>query len=612
MDLDRLISEYKVFVDTCTFMHPRAPDFFNRILPVYIERYNQKIILARKVADELNRLQEHKNKETRERARAGARIVNEYLRVNWIEVMADESDPFADNTFIYVFTKFRAKYNLALITQDKSLARDIYNLKALNSVSSNKDLQVFKLNIWDGSLGEWNFNSPDISGRSADAGHGTSSNSIKKFQLHTTPINRADSIIPVSHVPGENDYVRSVRYGEIKLVDTLGSGGEGTIYVADNRMVCKIYNRERITTLKQEKIQLMLQNPINTKGICWPKDMLYNRQNQFVGYLMDRAEGKPMQHSMFIKPVLKKNFPHWTRKHLVELCITVLLKINYLHQRNIIIGDINPLNIMINNEKEVYFVDTDSYQLENFPCPVGTINFTAPEIQGEDYKTFLRSFEHEYFAVATLLFMILLPGKPPYSHEGGGSPAENIRKMEFSYPFGSNSNRKTPEGPWRFIWSNLPYRIKEAFYGVFKQNNRITPREWLKLLKQYLHAVENGFVSDELFPATLKIINPVEVKCAICGAICEDNEEWIEKLKSLGKDYICRSCGEQIKLRKQSRQQNPLPHQFQGKNYNQRARSTSSSRTYQRPARPQPARRPQPPGQSNDIFSAIIKFIFGR
>lgn len=99
----------------------------------------------------------------------------------------------------------------------------------------------------------------------------------------------------------------------------------------------------------------------------------------------------------------------------MTLCITILKKLKYLHDRNVILGDINPNNILVVSPTEVYFVDTDSYQIEGFPCPVGTINFTAPEIQRKDFSTFLRTIGNERFAVATLLFMIMLPGKPPYS-----------------------------------------------------------------------------------------------------------------------------------------------------------------------------------------------------
>lgn len=105
--------------------------------------------------------------------------------------------------------------------------------------------------------------------------------------------------------------------------------------------------------------------------------MIHNQQNEFVGYLMPRARGVEIGKSIFKKPLFEKKLPNWNRKNLAELCVSILEKIDYLHKRNIILGDINPANILVVSPKEVYFVDTDSYQIENFPCPVGTDNFTT-------------------------------------------------------------------------------------------------------------------------------------------------------------------------------------------------------------------------------------------
>ena len=66
-------------------------------------------------------------------------------------------------------------------------------------------------------------------------------------------------------------------------------------------------------------------------------------------------------------------------------------------------GDLNPTNIMVKFSEKVFFVDTDSYQIEDFPCPVGTPDYTAPEIQNRKKYDFLRSIGNENFAVATLL-----------------------------------------------------------------------------------------------------------------------------------------------------------------------------------------------------------------
>lgn len=146
---------------------------------------------------------------------------------------------------------------------------------------------------------------------------------------------------------------------------------------------------------------------------------------------MPKGSGVELQRSLFIKPLFLRYFSHWNRVDLATLCITILEKIDYLHSNDIILGDINPMNILVKSPTKVYFVDCNSYQVDKFPCPVGTINFTAPEIQGVKFSEFLRTKNHENFAIATLLFIIMLPGKLPYSHQGGNNMSENIKKCTF-------------------------------------------------------------------------------------------------------------------------------------------------------------------------------------
>ena len=271
-------------------------------------------------------------------------------------------------------------------------------------------------------------------------------------------------------------------------------------------------------------------------GICWPTDIVFNREGQIVGYLMPKAKGFALQLSVFVPQLLKTKFPDWDRKSLVLLAVTILENIVCLHRNNIIIGDINPQNILVASPTEVYFVDTDSFQIEEFPCAVGTINFTAPEIQQKNFKTFLRTLGNEYFAVATLLFMIMLPGKPPYSQLGGGDPVSNIKNMDFSYPFGDKTNSKTPAGAWRFCWSHLPYRLKEAFYHTFRydgtyasEENRLSTEDWLAIFREYFQLLDSGrFQSRDpesirIFPRRFKIPSGNIAKCKLCGQEFDSN-----------------------------------------------------------------------------------------
>lgn len=297
----------------------------------------------------------------------------------------------------------------------------------------------------------------------------------------------------------------------ISLKEEINKGGEGTVYLVDDITVAKIYHPKSLTADKEAKIKALLSKKIRFAGICAPLESLYDDKDKFIGYLMPKAEaekGFELQTCIFNPALLKNKLPSWTRLNLVNLSITILEKIKYLHQNGIIIGDINPFNILIKDDKSVFFVDVDSYQVDNFPCPVGTVHFTAPEIQNiESFNKLIRTEEHEYFAVATLLFMIFLSGKTPYSFQGGGNMKENITSMNFSYPLGDEDNYMAPQGMWEFIWSELSYEVRKAFYTVFKENIRLSIEDWLNILNIYSEDLQQGTYPTAIFPnSTEKIV----------------------------------------------------------------------------------------------------------
>lgn len=311
--------------------------------------------------------------------------------------------------------------------------------------------------------------------------------------------------------------------------------------------VAKIYHEANITTLKYEKVRRMVVAGLRYKGICFPQALLFNAQGQFVGYLMEKAAGNTLQRSVFIKPLFMRKFPDWKKLDTVQLCLTILKKIRFLHSCRIIMGDINPENILVVDPQTVYFVDTDSYQIEDLPCPVGTVNYTAPEIQHKEFRKFLRTQGNENFAVATLLFMIMLPGKSPYAQQGGDDPVTNIINMDFSYPFGENRNGKTPEGPWRYIWSHLTYDLKKAFYDTFRKEGshaleltRYDVNDWIGTFKKYRKLLaegklqENDPLSGEIFPNRLKKNKDISyITCKLC-----QREVDVER----SRDGICNEC----------------------------------------------------------------------
>lgn len=289
----------------------------------------------------------------------------------------------------------------------------------------------------------------------------------------------------------------------ISLGEKIASGGEGTVYEIDGNKVAKIYFEPQG---RLPKMSAFISKSLNVKGICTPDELLYDKDKKFVGFTMQKAEGKSLQLSVFQPQLFKNLFPSWSKIEITKLALNILVKIEVLHKKDILVGDINPMNINVVNYDDVYLLDTDSFQIDDYPCPVGTVDFTAPEIQGVNYTEFIRSKEHEYYAIATLLFMIFLPGKHPYSRSGGGEKQENIINHDFVFPLGDEDSYSTPKGQWEAIWYSLPFDIRKCFYDVFKKNKRYPITTWKKLLNQYLVDLDANQYTREIFPMTSETI----------------------------------------------------------------------------------------------------------
>lgn len=316
-----------------------------------------------------------------------------------------------------------------------------------------------------------------------------------------------------------------VHQKQVELTKKIGEGGEGSVFEtnlgANSDYVAKIYARSKLVDTKIEKLKLMLTKSIKLPGVCFPVALIKNEQNECVGFLMPRAEGVELGKSVFMPKLLQQKFPSWTRRDTIQLCITILDKIKYLNDRGVILGDINGQNILIVSPTEVYFVDCDSYQIGKYPCPAGTAHFTPPEAQGKDYNTFLRTQAMENFAIATLLFMIMLPGKAPYAVVGGADPAENIRNGTFAYE--SNDISRIPPGKWGYIWSHMSFNTRRAFVETFRKGGecftpekRMDAGQWLKVFIAYQHGIDHMLDRDpmamDIFPT-----RPKMRECKSCG-----------------------------------------------------------------------------------------------
>jgi hypothetical protein len=192
--------------------------------------------------------------------------------------------------------------------------------------------------------------------------------------------------------------------------------------------------------------------------------------------------------------------------------------------------------------------------------------YTKIENHGKKYSEYLRSKDDDIFAIMTLIFQILMPGKLPYSFSGGGSERENMKPENFPYRcYDGGGYDKAPDGQWVYIWSHLPRKLKELFCKLFKSGETIQLHEAVKNINSYIYQLEKGHQTDLIFPSSFKQIDKdgnvvneeiSKYKCVSCGAdyFLTDSEKSFFEGKGFDIPKRCKPCRKNKKERNHSNQ----------------------------------------------------------
>jgi len=508
IDFKKVVSDdYKIFIDTSSLLQDNSENVFFKVIAPLLCLYNRKIYIPLLEYNEIDKL----SRSNKKNIKSGVNILTHFTK-NKLVYKVKSTDINIDNNIISFFSskKLRKRCNLCLITNDyngdNNLAQVIINLNNDHSVDTIHDILVFYID------GEDIVQYENQSTRTSSSNESSRNNedyqtNFKRFNLPNI-VETGLEISSISIIPKVGYFVLDKNGKKYHLEEKLGKeGGEGIVYITSkNGYVCKIYKKDKNSNFKFKKIRLLTSNKININGVCFPEHIAYNENNEFIGYFMKKADGVEMKTSICIPPLLKKKFPIWTRINLAHVAKNFLDTVKKIHEYNIILGDINPRNILITDDHNIHFIDTDSFQIEGYPCPVGLLPYTRIENHAKNYSEYIRTKDDDIFATMTLLFQILLPGKLPYSHSGGGSEKENMKPANFPYRcyYDESTSLKAPKGQWRYIWSHLPRKLKALFCKIFKQGEKINLDEVIKSIEDYIYQLDKGYQTDMIFPDSFK------------------------------------------------------------------------------------------------------------
>ncbi|MEZ2247387.1 helix-hairpin-helix domain-containing protein [Microcoleus sp.] len=256
----------------------------------------------------------------------------------------------------------------------------------------------------------------------------------------------------------------------IELIETISHGGQGEIWKTNkNGFVAKIYSS--VDSILVEKLQVMVDNPpedtMRKKGhvsIAWPEDLLRDSNEKFVGFIMPEIGNGQTLINVY-NPSQRENVApgfNWLYLHITALNVAIIIEA--IHAKNYIVGDIKPENLLVNSRALVSIVDTDSFQIRHpqikkncpssvsfqirhpqiekiYRCPVGSEEYTPPELIGKDFKTIDRLEIHDCFGLGVIIYHLLF-GYHPYDgiDKSGGKPTNlNERISKTSWPHAPNS-----------------------------------------------------------------------------------------------------------------------------------------------------------------------------
>lgn len=564
----------RFILDTCFLMLAQELGFLaSRFVP-WVSQQKVTCILGTAIYHEIRKLQDRDDSSTSSTAVNVGRSLRTLQGLGLLDIVGEPEDTFGDAQLRTLCTHLQQTYDLVVFTQDVGLTHDLLLLNSSKSIERDlhkitvKALERDGSKLRDACLSEAQ---GTLARREALKTANNGSPSIKKRTRYTPPKVRYRPTLqlrPRMQIAGNEERptisigspVSVERFGAFVLTTEIAKGGEGRIFEGpDEDHVLKIYHSSKLSPEREHKIELMIATGLDwahplSSSFAWPVAKVVDLDGRFVGYAMKRAEGEILASTIFIGRRLRNRFPGWDRTHLIKLCLAIVTRIRFLHDSNAIIGDINPHNIIVRDADDVTFIDTDSYQIDGYACPVGTPRFTAPELLDEKYGTHVLTRDHEIFSVATLLFMILHAGKPPYAQTDGSTPLDNLRSGKFPYRFDGIGGDNVPDGPWKYIWSNLTFKIQEAFVETFDQQFRGTLRielqQWQHLLENYLIHLESDIdIGDQkraMFPAGYKVVDGYckQKECVECGAEFSISEKQIAyfKEKGLHEPVRCRDC----------------------------------------------------------------------
>lgn len=199
--------------------------------------------------------------------------------------------------------------------------------------------------------------------------------------------------------------------------DYVTSGGEGSIYV-QGKMVYKILDPSKPKPYLEGKIQLL--SVLKHRAIVAPRDVLYDKIGDVVGYSMPYVKGEAMVR-YFTNDF--RNQQNYGDKETLQ-AVHVMKDINSsAHAAGALIVDGNEMNYLCDNHGDVVIIDVDSWQ-------IGSYKATAIMASIRDYHSQSFSELTDWFSWGIVSFQLFTGIHPFKGRHPKYKPGSWVERMK--------------------------------------------------------------------------------------------------------------------------------------------------------------------------------------
>jgi DNA-binding helix-hairpin-helix protein with protein kinase domain len=169
--------------------------------------------------------------------------------------------------------------------------------------------------------------------------------------------------------------------------------------------------------------------------------------------------------------------------------------IEAIHISGYVLGDIKPQNILVNDRALPSIIDTDSFQVRNplngkiYRCPVGSPDYTPPELIDKDFSSIDQTEVHDRFRLAVIIYQLLFGGQTPFAGKwigAGETPETNELIRQGLWLYAPNRLMQPVERtiPLEIIHPEVQRCFLRCFNDGYKNSNlRPTAGDWVKALR---------------------------------------------------------------------------------------------------------------------------------